>query len=144
MKRGILLTGLLGFAVAGLALAQEHPEHPKKQSAAPTVIEATVVGENICLGCSLKKEYGAAAQCSKYGHEHALKVTTATANGKKLPEMNGWILTYLDTDNAQPVIKEHDGETLTLIGKVYTEARVLEVVKLVETKKPDHPEHPKK
>lgn len=148
MKRGILLTGLLGIAVAGYAFAQEHPEHPKKQSkkqsAEPEVIVATVVGENFCLGCSLKQEQGAASQCSKYGHRHALKVTDATAAGKELPELNGWVLHYLDTDNAQPVIKEHHGEILTLTGKVYGEERVLEVDVLEDVKKAEGPEHPKK
>ncbi|MBI3099483.1 MAG: hypothetical protein HYY93_14835 [Planctomycetes bacterium] len=144
MKRGILLTSLLAMTVAGYLLAQDHPEHPKKQPAEPKVIEATVVGENFCLGCALKKEKGAAAQCSKYGHRHALKVSSATGAGKDLPEMKGWILHYLDTDAAQPLIKEHHGETLTLKGKVYAEERVLEAAAMEEPKKPEHPEHPKK
>ncbi len=152
MKRGILVASLLGMFIAGHALAQEHPEHPKKSPAEAKAIAATVVGENVCLGCSLKKEKGAAAQCSKYGHRHALKVIAASAAGKELPEMKGWILHYLETDNGQPMIKEHHGETLTLKGKVYVEERVLEVDKLEETKKseppaqpkkPEHPEHPK-
>ena len=148
MKRAILLTGLLGIAIAGYALAQEHPEHPKKQSkkpsADPEVIVATVVGENFCLGCSLKKEKGAASQCSKYGHRHALRVADATAVGKEVPELKGWVLHYLDIDNAQPLIKDHHGEMLTLTGKVYTEERVLEVEKLEEVEKAASPEHPKK
>jgi hypothetical protein len=143
MKKGILLTALLVIAGAGYTLAQDHPEHPKKQPAGARVVEATVVGENFCLGCSLKKEKGAAAQCSKYGHRHALKVTDATAAGKKLPEMKGWILHYLETDNAQAVIKGHHNETLTLKGKVYPEERVFEAYKSDEAKKPEHPEHPK-
>lgn len=143
MKKGTLLAALLVIAGAGYALAQDHPEHPKKQPAAAKVVEATVVGENFCLGCSLKKEKGAAAQCSIYGHRHALKVTTATAAGKNLPEMKGWVLHYLDTDNAQSFIKQHGGETLTLKGKVYIDERVLEVNKPDEAKKPEHPEHPK-
>ena len=114
-----------------------------KATAAAEVIEATVEGENFCLGCSLKKEKGAAAQCKQYGHKHALKVTSATAAGKELPQMKGWILHYLDTDNAQPFIKEHHGETLSMAGKVYTDERVFEVAKMEETKKPEHPEHPK-
>jgi hypothetical protein len=72
-----------------------------------------------------------------------LKVANATAAGKNLPEMKGWILHYLDTDNAQAVIKDHHGETLTLKGKVYIEERVFEVGKPDEAKKPEHPEHPK-
>ncbi|MBI4566419.1 MAG: hypothetical protein HY716_17180 [Planctomycetes bacterium] len=150
MEKGILLASLLGFAVAGHTLTQDHPDHPKQQAsetkAAETkaVVEATVVGENICLGCALKKEKGAAAQCDKYGHRHALKVTSVTAAGKEQPEMKGWVLHYLDTDKGQPFIKEHHGETLTLTGKVYSGERVLEVDKQEDAKKPDHPDHPKK
>jgi hypothetical protein len=145
MKKSTFLVGLLALALAGYAFAQEHPEHPKQGRAEGKAEEATIVGENFCLGCSLKTEKGAAAQCSVYGHRHALKVTSATSAGKALPEMNGWILHYLETDNGQPLIKEHHGETVTLKGKVYGAERVLEVSALVEgTKKPEHPEHPKK
>jgi hypothetical protein len=150
MKRGIILS-LLTIGIVGYGLAQEHPEHPKKAPAQPApgsakaeAGEAVVTGKNFCLGCSLKKEWGAAAQCSKYGHRHALKVTTATADGKEVPDMKGWVLHYLDTDNAQPYIKEHHEETLTLQGKVYSGARVLEVGQQEAAKKPDHPEHPDK
>lgn len=148
MRAGIFVSSL-GIAIAGFALAQDHPEHPTKDPSKPSqasasaeVIEAVVTGENYCLGCSLKKEWGAAAQCSKHGHRHALKVTTATAAGKEIPELQGWVLHYLDTDNGQPFIEEHHEETLTLKGKVYREARVLEVEKQKDAKKPEHPEHP--
>lgn len=143
------LLALVFFAVS--AQAQEHPEHPKKQTAASAaseaaVVAATVEGENFCLGCSLKKEKGAAAQCSKYGHRHALKVSKATVDGKDRPEMKGWVLHYLDTDSAQPVIKENHEKTVKITGKVYPDDRVLEVVTVEdsgEAKKPEHPEHPK-
>ena len=143
----VILAGLLGLGITGYMFAQDHPEHPKSQPDEPTeakVIAAKVTGENICLGCMLKKEKGAAAQCSKYGHRHALRVTGATEAGKDLPEMKGWVLHYLDTDNGQPFIKEHHSETLILEGQVYTQERVLEVKKQTAAKKPEHPEHPKK
>ena len=145
-----LLASVLAVAVMAIsAPAQdhpEHPEHPKKQTADAEVIEATVAGENFCLGCSLKEGKGAASQCSKFGHQHALKVTSATVGGKDRPDMMGWVLHYLDTDKAQPLIKEHHDETVTMTGKVYAEERVLEVGELKEAKeakKPEHPEHPK-
>jgi hypothetical protein len=143
MKKALMLAILVGIAYAGYAVAQEHPEHPKKQAADAAAIEATVIGENVCLGCSLK-EKGAAAQCGKYGHQHVLKVISATAGGKDLPQMKGWMLHYLPTDNAQEFIAEHDGEKLTLEGKVYGETRVFEVTKTAAGNKPEHPEHPKK
>ncbi len=148
--RTAILASLLGISLVAYALAQEHPEHPKKaaqpaQKSAPAgAVQAVVTGQNFCLGCTLKKEAGAAAQCSKYGHRHALKVTSATVAGKEVPEMKGWVLHYLDTDDAQAYIKEHHDETVTLKGKVYSEARVLEVEKPEAGKKPEHPEHPQK
>lgn len=150
MKSRVLAV-VLGIVLAAQALAQEHPEHPKKQAtqskvsqaAIVTAVEATLVGENICLGCSLKKSSGAAAQCDVYGHRHALKVTDATAEGAAAPDMKGWVLHYLDTDNAQPFIKEHHGETVTIKGKVYPGERVFEVGKQAEAKKSEHSGKPK-
>jgi len=150
MKKCIL-TIAAGLALAGFAIAAEHPKHPKAKTAAVEnqVIEATITGENVCLGCTLKKEHGAAAQCSIYGHSHGLRVIRATVAGKERPEMKGWLLNYLATDKSQPFIKEHDGETLTLKGKVYPEGRVFEVAeqepaeKSEPPKKAEHPEHPK-
>lgn len=146
----VILASLLAISMVAYGLAQEHPDHPKKPAqpaeklAQAVVVQAVITGQNLCLGCSLKKEAGAAAQCSKYGHRHALKVTTATVAGKAVPKMKGWVLHYLDTDSGQPYIKEHHDETVTLKGKVYGEARVIEVDKQKAAKKPEHPEHPKK
>ncbi|MBI4881926.1 MAG: hypothetical protein HY812_20055 [Planctomycetes bacterium] len=145
------MASLVALAIAGYALAQDHPATEKKQPTGakqPTtasVADSTVTGENICLGCALQHQKGAAAQCSKYGHRHALKVTSASASGEEHPEMEGWVLHYLDTDNAQSVIKEHHGETLTVKGKVYADERVLEVSKVEVSTQPEHPktEHPK-
>lgn len=138
--------GMVGLLIASFAAAQDHPEHPTKPaetSVEAEVLEATVTGENICLGCTLKKEQGAAAQCSTYGHRHALRVTGGTAGGEDVPELEGWILHYLETDQAQPFIREHHAETLVLTGTIYTSARVFEVDTQEEAKKPEHPEHPK-
>ncbi len=134
----VTLASILALAFLTTTLtAQEHPEHlehPTKQASTADGIEATVVGENICLGCSLKKEKGAAAQCSKYGHRHVLKVTSATVDGKERPTMEGWVLHYLETDKAEPLIKEHHEDTLTITGTVYSEERTFEVSELVESK----------
>ncbi len=92
------------------------------------VIKATVEGANFCLGCALKKQKGAAAQCSIFGHKHALKVTRAVGkDGKELTGMRGWVLHYLETEKSQDLIKQHHGEELTITGKVYPLERELEV-----------------
>jgi len=150
----IAMVGMLGLLIGSVALAQDHPEHPKssaKTGALADVVEATVTGENTCLGCMLEEERGAGAQCKTYGHRHGLKVTAATTEGKDVPELVGWFLHYLETDQAQAFIKEHHAETLVLRGKIYTDARVLEVDAQEKATKPEddgsehpeHPEHPK-
>lgn len=143
MVRTTALAVSLLLAGITAAIAQEHPEHPKKPAAQPSVVQATVVGQNICLGCSLMKEKGAGAQCSKYGHRHALKVTSATAGGKSVAELKGAVLHYLDTDKSQALLKDHHDATVTINGKVYVAERVIEVTATDAGTKPEHPEHPK-
>jgi len=92
------------------------------------VVKATVEGTNFCLGCALKKQKGAAAQCSIFGHKHTLEVTKAVGeDGKELTGMRGWVLHYLETEKSQEPIKQHHGEKLTITGKVYPRERTLEV-----------------
>ena len=119
--------------------------------------EAVITGENICLGCTLKAEQGADAQCSIFGHNHSLRVTSAKVGGKDMPKMNGWILHYLETKESKELIRDHHNETVTVVGIVYNDERVLEVVSIklgehptaaAEEKQehpadhPDHPDHP--
>jgi thiol-disulfide isomerase/thioredoxin len=121
---------------AGDAHDHNHEHRTEATLATARVIEATVTGRNFCLGCTLKKECGAAAQCSLYGHTHSLRVTQAVADGKELPEMKGWVLHYLATDKSQDLLhKIHDG-TWTVTGKVYPHERVLEVISYEETPQP--------
>ena len=137
--KAIALASLAVVMIAGTAQAQEHPqqEHPRPAEAAAEVIEATVTGENICVGCSLQALFGAASQCSVYGHRHALKVTAASAGEEELEELKGWVLHYLPNEKGQPFIDGHHKETLKLTGKVYVEARVLEVQKQEKTEEPE-------
>ena len=145
MKRtALIFSGIFVFAAA-LALGHS-PDAPQRRggltSAEP--IEVTVTGKNICLGCTLKKEKGAKAQCSVYGHKHVLKVTKAVAGGQEMPAMRGWVLHYLETKASEDLIHKHHGATLTVSGKVYTAERVFEVKSVVsEHPKREHPsEHP--
>lgn len=141
----------LGLAVAWRVQAAEHPtEHPAPPAKSEKValakpFEATVTGSNFCLGCALKKQFEAGSQCSIYGHKHSLRVTKAVADGKDVPQMNGWVLHYLETDKSQDLINKRHGENLTVTGKVYPNERVLEVASVEKDrpKKPEHPEHPR-
>lgn len=137
----IVLTGTI---MAETALAQ---------GATKEGVPAIVTGDNVCLGCTLKKESGAAAQCSVCGHQHVLRVTEARLDGKEAPELKGQFLHYLPTDSSKDLIGARHGETITVAGKVYLDARTLEVASVKSAgapeagsaKKPDHPEseHPK-
>lgn len=126
MRSGILASVIV-LLFTGNALAQEHPEHPQASEPKGDVITATITGENFCVGCELKAEHSAAAQCDVYGHRHALRVTSVSGAGDAAPEMEGWVLHYLPNDKGDPFITGHHNETLKLTGKVYVGARVLEV-----------------
>lgn len=92
--------------------------------------DVTIVGENYCLGCSLKKEQGAAAQCSIYGYRHALKVESASgADGKPIEALVGDSLHYLDNDKSAGLIKgeELHEKRVEVKGKLFGPERTLEV-----------------
>jgi hypothetical protein len=92
--------------------------------------EVTLIGENYCVGCSLKKAEGAAAQCSIYGHKHALKVEKAVdSKGKEVSELKGATLHYLENDSSVELFKgeEYHGKNVIVKGNVHLEERVVDV-----------------
>ena len=130
----VFLGSFLLVAVTGVAFGEQKPAVAAEKDQ-PAVVQASVEGKNFCLGCALKKEKGAKAQCSLYGHKHALKVSKAVSeDGKELTEMKGWVLHYLETEKSEHLIKEHHGEKLTIKGKIYPLERVIEVDSFKETK----------
>lgn len=137
MKQFWTMLLLASILLAGLVVVNGCKRSESVALAEADVVKATVEGTNFCLGCALKKQKGAAAQCSIFGHKHALEVTRAVADdGKDLTGMRGWILHYLETEKSQHLINEHHGETLTITGKIYTQERVLEVDSLKEAVTP--------
>ena len=122
--------------VTTVAYAEEGSAKTDGSAAAPGVIHASVEGSNFCLGCALKKQKGAAAQCSVYGHRHSLRVARATGkDGKELADLKGWVLHYLENEKSQELINEHHGESVKLSGIIYPLERVLEVSSLVQSGK---------
>lgn len=89
----------------------------EKVEAATQTSPVTLKAKVICLGCTLKKEQGARAQCSVYGHQHALK----TEDGK--------IWTILENDASTELINSHEytGKEVEVTGKKFNEAQVIEV-----------------
>lgn len=77
----------------------------------------TIQGKVICFGCTLKKEKGAKAQCSIYGHTNAIR----TKDGK--------IWSILENDKSTELINNHDyaGKDIEIKGKKIKEAQTIEV-----------------
>jgi len=130
----LLLTLILFLTLTVTAYSQDEStgkvelKKDIQQTAGGDVVSVMVEGTNICLGCTLKHEKGASAQCKIYGHRHTLKVENAyDENGEELNYMAGWILHYLENDNSEEYITGHHNNELKIKGKVYTNARTLEV-----------------
>ena len=79
--------------------------------------KATLSGKLVCLGCTLAKTEGAAAQCSSYGHRHVLQ----TADGK--------FWSFLENDRSEPLIKggAFHNQQVTVHGRIYPAAQTIEV-----------------
>ena len=103
----LLTLGLLVTGLSSPAVGEEKTE---------TGYEI-VQGKVICLGCTLKKEAGAKAQCSIYGHTNAIK----TKDGKT------W--TILENDKSTALIRDHsyEGKDVEIRGKKYIDAQTIEV-----------------
>ena len=120
------------FGVDVSSASEGDAKTDKKTVAAPDVIHASVLGRNFCLGCSLKKRKGAAAQCSVFGHKHSLRITSAKGkDGKELADLAGWVLHYLENEKSVDLIKKHHGATVNLLGIIYPTERVFEVSQMV-------------
>lgn len=113
----VLVTMMAMAFLAGNVLAQ-----PLK--------EVTLTGKNYCVGCSLKKAEGAAAQCSVYGCKHALKVEKALdSEGKEVSELEGATLHYLENDSSAELFKgkKYHGKNVSIKGNVHLDERVVDV-----------------
>lgn len=103
----ILILGLLVTSLNSLGSAQEETKEKHE----------TIQGKVICLGCTLKKEKGAKAQCSIYGHTNAIR----TKDGK--------IWSILENDKSTELINSHDyaGKSIEIKGRKIKEAQTIEV-----------------
>ncbi len=129
----LLLSLTLGFS-QNLIFAQEHahkaPEAVTQATPQLAADEVVVTGQVICLGCSLKKEKGAKAQCSIYGHTNALLIEKVIdIKGTHVEAAEGKIYQFLHNDQSDKLITDHSfsGKILVIVGKIYPEANILEV-----------------
>ncbi len=118
-SRRSLLASLAALSVGLLSGATAAPTWPQQSRAAgakPKMV--TMKGTLACLGCDLKKAHGAGAQCSVYGHKHALK----TSNGK--------YYTFLENAKSEPLIKGEalHGKRVEVRGTLFPGTQVIEVM----------------
>lgn len=137
MFKGLWVMVISGVIIGTLPIslfAQEHlsGSHDAVTQATPKLSsdEVVVTGKIICLGCHLKKEKGAQAQCSIYGHTNAIVLEKVVDHhGKKFDELKGKIYQFLHNDASDKLIKDHSytGKILVIVGKIYPEANLIEV-----------------
>ena len=113
----VVLVLSLGFFLSNSAFAHCGVCGVGKPAASAQESLETINGEIICLGCTLKKEQGAKAQCSVYGHTNGLK----TSDGK--------IWTFLENDSSTKLVNDHSlaGKKAEIKGKIYENANYIEV-----------------
>lgn len=160
---------LVMLFLAGTFVMAKEPGSKKRKKSKPQPIEAVttatpetkkdeavITGKVICVGCTLKKEKGANAQCSIYGHKSALKVEKVVFSGDWKPDpkykgkwppsdlpnpdpaYKGKILSFLPNDRSAELLKtKHHGKKVTIVGRIYPKANMLEVrfVKFTPKKK---------
>ena len=114
----VLSIAALGFSLSGLDFVYCGVGRDSLVYAQEEKSGEVIKGEIICLGCTLKKEKGAKAQCSLYGHINGLR----TSDGK--------IWTILENDNSTKLINSHElaGKKVEIEGKKYEDAHYIEVV----------------
>lgn len=127
----LVLSLILGI-MPNLVLAQGHSHSDAVTSATPKLgqDEVVVTGRVICLGCHLKQEKQAKAQCSIYGHTNAIIIEKAIdPEGKHVAGAEGKIYQFLHNEKSDELIKDHSyaGKVIIVAGKVYPEANILEV-----------------
>ncbi|MDP2938921.1 MAG: hypothetical protein Q8O13_02410 [Candidatus Omnitrophota bacterium] len=133
-----LILGMLYLIFSVVATSQLYAQHsPSHHSDAVTTAtpklepgQVVITGKVICLGCHLKKEKSAKAQCSIYGHTNALVVEKAIdAQGKKILEAKDKIYQFLHNAQSDKLVKDHTyaGKTVIITGKIYPEANIIEV-----------------
>lgn len=129
----LVLVLIIGIAPNRVVAEGDSPRHTDAVTQATPKLdhdEVVVTGKVICLGCHLKKEKQAKAECSIYGHANALVIEKSyDAKGGSIEIAKNKIYQFLPNDHSDKLIKDHDfvGKIIVITGKIYPEANVLEV-----------------
>lgn len=89
-----------------------------KASATDGIVkEANFEGKLVCMGCDLKKADGASADCSAYGHKHAVKTT------------DGHYINFLENKHSKDLVhgEKYHNKDVKVNGVFYANANQLEV-----------------
>lgn len=167
MKKLNLLLVILLFAGALVTAKESGKKKTQKKSkpvsieAVTTATPKTTEGESVITGTLIcvsetLQEQGANVQCSIYGHKSALKVEKAVLSGSWKPDPNykgkwpppdlphpdpaykGKIFSFIPNDNSAELLKDkYIGKKVTIVGKIYAEANIIDVkfVKFTPKKK---------
>ena len=107
MRKGLILTMAFVLMFGMLLFAGDKGE------------QKTLKGTLSCLGCDLKKDAGANAQCKIYGHDHALKLK------------DGSYVSFFENDHSEVLISANKGEWhgsgIAVSGKFIDKANVIDV-----------------
>ncbi|MFU8803216.1 MAG: hypothetical protein ACNA8W_05335 [Bradymonadaceae bacterium] len=123
LRKTLVFAIALGFAATSLGACERDAVEVQPPA-------LTLVGKNVCLGCSLKGSDGAQAQCSAFGHTHALEIRRAIGpNDEELPRLVGQTVHYLQNDQSAALVKgeEYHGELVQVHGRLFGSASTLEV-----------------
>ena len=87
------------------------------EAKAETIGKATFEGTLVCQGCDLKKSEGARAECSAFGHKHALKTK------------DGRLVNFLENQYSADLIKggDYHMKNLAVSGTYYPGANMLDL-----------------
>ena len=105
---GLLIVVAVVFGALVIADAQQSRAEGK---------HASFDGKLVCLGCTLKSEEGARAECKTYGHTHALK----TEDGK--------FITFIENKYSEDLFKgeKYHNKDVWVHGVYYANANQLDV-----------------
>lgn len=115
-KKVLILATIFAFMATSAVLFAGDDTEAEKTTKVETATPGEYSGTLVCLGCSLKSE-GAKAQCSDFGHTHALK----TDDGK--------YLTFLPNKFSSDLLagEEFHNKAVAVHGVYYANANQLDV-----------------
>ena len=110
---------LLLLAMCSLVMWGATPAIAGGWDKAKGLSKTTVVGELVCVGCTLKRMDGANAQCGLYS-QHALGVKTS----------DGSLWNIIENEKGHDIVRGHgflDGKQITIQGYIYPVANMIEI-----------------